>query len=275
MALPSFLIVGAMKAGTTWLAYNLKQHPDIYMPEQEVRFFSKPENFDKGPAWYEKHFNPGIGKKAIGEKTPAYLLCRQKPSLIKDYLPDVKIIAVLRNPVMRIVSQVNHHLRRGSVLGNYPAGKLLSSPGFIELDRKFSILERSDYLGQVKSFHECFGAERFRVLINEVDIQKEPQSTLQDVCRFLEVDPNFRFDSATRKIHQSSNTKLAITMAAKFPYLGKPILKIDRILPGPRVLPFQLDPEDAKQLYDLYAKKNIELFKFLGRDMPESWMVES
>jgi hypothetical protein len=275
MVLPNFLIIGAMKAGTTWLAYNLKLHPDIYMPEQEVRFFSKPENFNKGLAWYEKHFNLGIGKKAIGEKTPAYLLCRLKPSLIKDYLPDVKIIAVLRNPVTRIVSQVNHHLRRGSVLGNYPAGKLLSSPGFIELDKKFAILERSNYLWQIKSFYECFGSKYFRVIINETDIKIEPQETLKGLCGFLEVDPNISFDAATQKIHQQSDAKTFMPMVAKFPYLRKPMLKIEKLLPGPRVPPFQLDPEDAKELYGLYEQKNIELFKFLGRDMPASWMAES
>ena len=70
----NFLVIGAQKAGTTWLDDMLRQHPDVFTPPQkELHFFSKLSNFDKGLAWYCDHFSLLGDEKAVGECTPNYI----------------------------------------------------------------------------------------------------------------------------------------------------------------------------------------------------------
>ncbi|MGA1624665.1 MAG: sulfotransferase [Prochlorothrix sp.] len=94
MTLPNFLIAGAMKAGTTWLAQNLQEHPQIFIAPEELHFFNNPKNFAKGLSWYQRHFQAAGSAQAIGEKTAGYFLQDPYPSLIHKFLPNIKIIAV-------------------------------------------------------------------------------------------------------------------------------------------------------------------------------------
>jgi len=107
--LPNFIIIGAMKAATTSAYTYLLQHPDIYMPKvKEPMFFNnyKQENdyLIKGRKGvknrtlekYKSLFNNVKNEKAIGEASPAYILNEMAPKLIKELIPQVKIIAILR-----------------------------------------------------------------------------------------------------------------------------------------------------------------------------------
>ena len=69
MTLPSFLIIGAQKAGTSWFAEKLRQHPDVYMPARELHYFDKDSNFRRGLSWYESHFAEVKGQRALGGTT--------------------------------------------------------------------------------------------------------------------------------------------------------------------------------------------------------------
>lgn len=124
MVLPNFLIIGAQKAGTSWLAGKLRQHPDVYMPEYEIHYFDKDLHFAKGIAWYESHFSR-VGKEtAIGEKTPDYLWANgigvegHLPDVhrnIFEALPQANLIVSLRNPAERVISVVNHIMGSGRI----------------------------------------------------------------------------------------------------------------------------------------------------------------
>jgi Sulfotransferase family len=123
--MPNFLIIGAAKSGTTSLYHYLNQHPQIYMsPEKEPEFFAlegrkldfdgpdgkevinrriqrnRPTNIEE----YRALFEGVSGETAIGEASPWYLYSVQAPSRISYYIPGVKLIAVLRNPVERAYS---------------------------------------------------------------------------------------------------------------------------------------------------------------------------
>ena len=105
MKFPDFIIVGAAKSGTTALWYNLDKHPDITMATKTTE--SVEFNFWRGPCWkrgidwYKSKFTG----KVSGEKSVLYL--NSKPSMrhIKINIPNVKLIACLRNPVDRAYSQ--------------------------------------------------------------------------------------------------------------------------------------------------------------------------
>jgi hypothetical protein len=73
-ALPSFLIIGAMKAGTTSLYHYLKSHPQIHMSRiKELDFFVTELNWGRGLDWYSQQFS-GIGTNvlAAGEASTNY-----------------------------------------------------------------------------------------------------------------------------------------------------------------------------------------------------------
>jgi hypothetical protein len=119
VTLPTFILVGAEKAGTSWLSRNLARHPDVFMAPGEIHFFDVDSNFRRGIDWYAGHFSNSGACTAIGEKSPGYLnLFRagkwqaHVPKRVRATLPDVRLIFVLRDPVRRAISAARHHMFR-------------------------------------------------------------------------------------------------------------------------------------------------------------------
>jgi sulfotransferase family protein len=127
--LPSFLIIGAQRAGTTSLFDYLLRHPDVAGPRgrdpsvswsKEIHFFD--EKFGKGLDWYRSFF-PLEATRAryrrhgrnlqAGEATPYYLFHPAVPARVAQTIPDVKLIALLRDPVERAYSHFQLNRRKG------------------------------------------------------------------------------------------------------------------------------------------------------------------
>lgn len=103
MPLPTFLIIGAPRAGTTALHHWLGQHPGVCMSRpKETQFFSL--HFDRGPEWYANCFSHHRGERVIGESTPVYLTLPHVPQRLARTLPAAHLIAVLREPVAQAYS---------------------------------------------------------------------------------------------------------------------------------------------------------------------------
>ena len=129
MSMPNFLIIGAAKSGTSSLYAYSKQHPEIYMSSlKEPRFFAfEGEKVDFcGPGSdvfnqetitnleaYRALFNRVSDEKAIGEASPAYLCVPKAAECIYHYIPDVKLIVILRQPAERAYSSFLHTVRAG------------------------------------------------------------------------------------------------------------------------------------------------------------------
>ena len=128
--MPNFIVIGASKAGTTSLYEYLKQHPQIYMsPMKELRFFAiEGEKVDFCGPWdrieierysiktledYKNQFQGVTDEIAIGEASPWYLYSEKAPKSIKSYIPDAKLIAILRDPVDRAYSHFSMHVMNG------------------------------------------------------------------------------------------------------------------------------------------------------------------
>lgn len=120
LPLPTFLIIGAQKSATRWLRVNLGQHPQIFAAAEECQFFSN-DLFFKGRSvgWYRRRFEEWAGQPFVGEATPGYMMWRHHPdvmvSRIAQLIPDVRLIAILRNPIDRAQSAMVHHIRRGRI----------------------------------------------------------------------------------------------------------------------------------------------------------------
>ncbi|NEO53881.1 MAG: sulfotransferase [Okeania sp. SIO3B5] len=130
MSMPNFLMIGAPKAGTTSLYEYLKQHPQVYLSEiKEPHFFSfegrtqgfndpSRANFIRKKVTkiedYKKLFEEVKDEVAIGEASTSYIYIPEAVERIKKYVPDVKIIAILRNPADRAFSHYLQHRKNGT-----------------------------------------------------------------------------------------------------------------------------------------------------------------
>jgi hypothetical protein len=116
--LPDFVIFGAQRSGTTYLYDLLVQHPSVHAAShKEVHFFDY--HYRRGERWYRGNFpsaqqDGNGGGLVCGEATPTYVAYESAPARVRELMPDVKLIALLREPVARAVSHY-HHFRR---LGN-------------------------------------------------------------------------------------------------------------------------------------------------------------
>ena len=115
LCLPNFIIIGAAKSATTTLSALLQQHPDVFMSKpKEPKFFGR--NYNKGWIWYASRFAAGQNMLLRGEGSTMYtsLLAtyRFTPALMYQYLPDLKLVYIVRDPLDRIVSQWRHHRGR-------------------------------------------------------------------------------------------------------------------------------------------------------------------
>jgi len=112
---PDALVVGPMKAGTSWIHDYLESRGDVVLPNgvKETFFFDR--RFDKGMGWYAAHFchyDVAVHQLCI-EVAPSYFHCPEAPTRIRETLGDVPLIVTLRDPVKRAWSHYLHLLNRG------------------------------------------------------------------------------------------------------------------------------------------------------------------
>lgn len=189
--LPKFLIIGAQKSATRWLRLNLGRHPSIYTPEIELNFFTS-RSFTRGPLWYRAQFTGWAGERITGEATPGYMIPRLKPvrtaRRIDETLPDVRLIAILRNPVDRLYSAYIHHMRRGRIaLQESLTDRINRIPP--DEDQQ-QLIAGSMYAQGLAPYVERFG-DRLLVVLNE-DSKRDPAGTYRSALEHIgNVDVDF------------------------------------------------------------------------------------
>lgn len=188
--LPNFIIVGAMKGGTTSLAHMLRRHPDIYMPKREVHFFDKPD-YRGGAAAYATRFTGRQQELAIGEKTPTYSHHPAVAVRIAQLLPEVKIIWILREPVARAYSHYWFFVSMGKERLSFEAALEREERGQTR-DYTMRYRDRSNYVKQIQRYLKHFSKEQMLFLLFEEFVQ-QPDMVLARTCRFLGVDDSFAF----------------------------------------------------------------------------------
>lgn len=190
-ALPDFLVIGAMKAGTTFLFAALAAHPHVIRSRRrEIHFFGS--RFTRGESWYRTHFPTGIElrryRAITGEGSTSYLANVESPARIRSVLPRVKMIALLRDPVDRAVSNYFHEQRTGretrSIAEAFAAEEergRSGGPGFL------AYRQRGLYAEQLVRYFDLFSRDQLLVLQSET-LFAEPQRVIDQVYRFLDLD---------------------------------------------------------------------------------------
>ena len=277
MPSPNFLIVGAQKAGTSWLSSNLAKHPDIYIPPQEIHFFDKSHNFRKGTAWYESHFKEAGQEKLVGEKTPEYLWVTDEfpdnhqadiPQSIYEFYPQAKLIIIVRNPVERAISAINHIIRSGRISPLIKIDDLIigEHKGLLE---GHGVLDKGNYYKHLKRFLEYFPLDQMLVLVFEDDLIKNPRETLKQVCGFLGVDPSYNFKGINRKVNRFKRSRFGLLLSYYIPLLRWPTIIMDKCLPLKNSKQYP-GKEALAGLYDYFKDENQHLYKLIGRH-PAAW----
>ena len=269
MPLPNFLIIGAAKAGTSWIARRLAQHPQVF-ETGSTYFFDNPAHFAKGTAWYEQCFRGAKDARAIGEKTPSYLWgskydSRTDPSIVpqrvRQVIPNARLIVILRNPVSRAVSHFNYAIRTGHLSPFSDIDRVLTGQQHAVKGQR--ILERGLYCRQIERWLEYFPRERMRILILERDVVQRPSETLIDLCQFLGVDATHRFKDA----HRAENPKISkFELVLKYyaPRTHRMLRPVLQFLPQQSFAP---SAETTVYMADYFAAENARLESVLGCDL--------
>ena len=197
---PTFIGVGAAKAGTTTLHNYLEAHPEVCLSFfKEPDFFhnelgvldgGKPDgppssgHYTRGLEWYNSIFQPDQNTKAIGEISTAYIAIHDAPHLMRKDLPEVQLIFCLRDPVDRLYSHYWEERKAG-----------WESPPFESMMRTHH--PRFNYYLNVSSYHlhlrrylDNFPREQVLVTLFD-DLRDDPQGYVHAIYSFIGVDPKF------------------------------------------------------------------------------------
>lgn len=198
-ALPNFIIIGSMKSGTTSLYHYICRHPCVLPAAyDEIGFFDN--NYHLGLNWYRSMF-PTIkqlnkikkreGIALTGEDTPFYFWNREVCQRIKDLLPSVKLILILRNPVDRAFSEYNNGVRNGKIDTSFESfikqdldSLTKNLPDITRFNDSKSIISRGIYSVQLDLWKKLFPKDQILILQSE-KLLEFPDKVLDDVSNFL------------------------------------------------------------------------------------------
>ena len=205
MTLPTFIMIGVAKAGTTSFFHYLDQHPQVYMcPIKATNYFGYEDAVDwKWPEegdppmlrnfpvktfeQYEEMFAGATNEIAIGEVSPQYFRCPTAAQRIRYSLPNVKLVVSMRNPAERAFSGFLMRTRRGEAVRSF----------YRELTLQSSHVKEGFYYHRLKRFLDLFPRDQIRIYIFE-EFKKDPARLISDLYTFLGVDATFTPDTSVR-----------------------------------------------------------------------------
>ena len=211
--LPDFLIIGAMKAGTSSMHHLLGSHPGVFIPDGEIFFFDLDElechhdfpvgadgewidrdfekNFEEYLPWYRSFFEEAPGDALVGEDSTTYAVSKLAPERISEVLGDVKLIHMMRHPADRAYSHYWHLLRTGRATKTFEDRLRTAPHGFMKYGYYRENLER--YL-------EYFDRSQLKCVVFERFVERT-QTVVDEVCDHLGVDA--AVDVAEAESHQN------------------------------------------------------------------------
>ena len=270
-SVPQFIIIGAAKSGTTTLYDDLKTSKALNLPyDKEPAILIKAKSKADAINKYNTHFNSSINRDAIrGEASTYYMMQPLFPDVSKFALDvcgsELKVIAILRDPVDRIVSHVTH---------DYMVGRLKYRDVDRALEKDSKYLDLSNYYMQLKTWVDTFGLKNLSC-ISFKEYVTNRRSMSQKVAEFIGIDPtslDYREEISNASFHLRRNIlspeimklyyqyirkytpnyfrKTGVNLLTKNPKLGK--LNFSQSLKDELIVHFyKLEPK----LYDLLEKK--------------------
>jgi len=180
MTMPTFVVIGAMKAGTVSLHRYLDEHPDVFVARDEPNFFVAEHGWPGRRSWYESLFDGADRATAIGECSPSYTWAHVYPGIperMAQAVPAARLVYVVRDPIARMRSMYMHQVS---------AGRERRRAEVALLDDRY--LGPSLYGFQLATFLDHFDRSQVLVIASEV-LRDRPREALSAVLDHLAVDP--------------------------------------------------------------------------------------
>ncbi|MCO6043197.1 sulfotransferase domain-containing protein [Aeoliella sp. ICT_H6.2] len=187
MRLPDFLIIGAMKSGTTGLFFDVCGHPQVYMPVNKEPHALCDDKVltEAGKQEYADLYVAAGADQLVGDASTGYSKLPDRPGVVERavaVLPeDFRAIYIIREPISRIISQHYHEFSRGLVGADINA-VVREHPRYLDFSR---------YAWQLRPWVEAIGRDRIRVVLFE-QYKSSRSAVVAETCRFLGLDPDER-----------------------------------------------------------------------------------
>jgi hypothetical protein len=276
--LPDFIVIGAMKCGTTSLHHYLGHHPEIGMSKKkELNFFVEDGRWSKGLEWYQSNFKGPA--RIYGEASPKYTSFPTSPGIperMHAVVPQAKLIYIVRDPIERILSHYVHSL--AELREHRPIEEALAD--FEENE----YICRSMYYMQLEQYL-VFYPKSSILVINHDDLYHRRRQTLQGVFRFLEVDETFDTPKFSTMVHLSRKKRRKTPTGVWLSQL--PMIRPLRRLPSPwrrrvdkllfypfsRSIPRPGLPEELRQTLVRHLKPDTDRLREMTGQRFDGWCV--
>ncbi|OGL43658.1 MAG: hypothetical protein A2W05_08070 [Candidatus Schekmanbacteria bacterium RBG_16_38_10] len=294
------IIGGATKSATTSLFNWLKYHPEVCTSSiKETRFFLDKEypvpskfRFEDGLEKYDAFFRHCDDLKIRLEATPDYLYSESTPFKIKDSLPDIRFIFILREPVSRLISWYRFSKQWNLIPKN------TSIEEYIKLNmhdgykpQHLRALEQGRYSLYLKKYLDLFGKERVFIAFFE-EILKNSLSIMKEICRFAGINKNYYLNYDFKNVNPTRNLKHPeifefyrkmrfnikkythdkLLTHSVLSFLRRSFYRIYFYLDTREAEKITLSPQTRKFLNEYYTKENHSLSDLISRRLP--WKVE-
>lgn len=319
MVFPTFIIIGAAKSGTSALHSYLQQHPQVFMSQaKETNFFAcldaDEPTFDTIPVqavvdrreesrvrfrtsmqrsirtWsdYEELFDAGKNALAIGESSPFYLYNPECAKRIRKHLPEVRLIAILRNPIDRAYSHFLHYRRDGIEKHETMDAALADEDTSVD-DVWWGMrhyVRAGFYSKQVQRYYEQFSEDQLLVLLYD-DLKKDTAGTIRQIFGHIGVDTTFQPETSAwhnvsgipknRFLHELLSRPNQLKQALKkvLPDGLRTAIAGTEFVSRLRMSNLKRDslPQDTRvRLKEIYVDDILELQDILHRDL-SAWLI--
>jgi len=207
--MPSFIVVGPPRTGTSWLHQVLRHHMLLPAPTKETRFFDL--HFSRGVQWYLSHFPRSSDRRLVGEVAPTYFASPDARVRIAATLPRVKLIFIFRHPVQRLISL--YRLKRAYGTYRWSLEEAL--------ERDSELLGSGQYATHLREWQGLFPSEQLSINFFD-DLSSDPRGFVRQLSDFLNA-PRFELhESQLRQVYSVASlseprsylaTRAASTMA--------------------------------------------------------------
>ena len=271
---PTFLYIGAARAGSTWMYEILREHPDVFVPvAKDIYFFDK--HYGRGLEWYRSFFESAGGRRAIGELSHDYYLSAEAAVRIARDLPDVRLICCLREPLDWALSAYVFNQGTGHSAG-------LTFEQYI---RRPQIVHQIQYAARLTPFFGLFPRSRMKVLFFD-QLQNDSEGFARQLYEYIGVDPAFESPTIQTRVNAAHKPRLQLMPRAAYRIGGllrasgaanivgaiKRHRLTERFLYRPRPERPAVDPAVAAGLRQSLAEDLAALQRLLGRPLPAGWL---
>jgi hypothetical protein len=267
-----FIVIGAMKAGTTSLYDYLNNHPQIYLhPAKELAFFAKPEN--KGRAeLYARQFERAPDESVIGDVSTQYAkhpLWTDVPRRMAELVPEARLVYMVRDPIARIESHYHHELLGGADLPPIDED-VRQNPLYVQV---------SSYAMQLALYEPHFRRDQMLVVVME-EFMRDKRTWMRTIFEHIGCDPEYVPTNLDTQSNVSSKRRKATPMIRRIQanrlynlvrwrvprFVKRPIVRLLSATP-PSERP-RLSPETRAWLADQLRDDVQKLTDYLCRDEP-------